>query len=112
MEEDLSRGVEDKDEEENPTKKTRKEMNKPKEEMEEPPTVKAKEKCGTAAEREEKTRTEKTTEFEKERKERIERAERLSKSWELLRLCKTLIEEEGTKWRKSVERREIDNCTQ
>ena len=42
------------------------------------------------------------------RKERIEKAERLSKSWEQLRLCKKIIEEEGTKWRKSAERREIE----
>ena len=47
--------------------------------------------------------------MEEERKAaRLEKAEKLSKSWELLRICKKMLEENGHKWTKSKERREIE----
>ena len=45
---------------------------------------------------------------ETEREERIEKARKLEKGWELMRLCKQLIEENGEKWKKSKERRDIE----
>ena len=42
---------------------------------------------------------------EEERKRLITKAEKLRKSWELLRVCREMIETEGDKWQKSKERR-------
>ena len=53
---------------------------------------------------EEETETEKERK-EKERDERIKRAENQKKSWELLKLCKKMIENDGVKWGISKERR-------
>ena len=43
---------------------------------------------------------------EAERLERIEKAKRMSRSWELLRLCREIMAREGVNWKKSEERRE------
>ena len=45
---------------------------------------------------------------EAEREERIERAGRMQKGWELMRLCRQMIEENGEKWKKSKERRDME----
>ena len=45
-------------------------------------------------------------EEEKARRDRKEKALRLQKSWELLRQCKAILEENGEKWKKSKERRD------
>ena len=42
------------------------------------------------------------------RKKRIDEARRKEKTWELLRLCRRTIEEEGSKWKVSKERREME----
>ena len=42
------------------------------------------------------------------RKERKERATKLSKRWELLRLCKEIMKSDGINWNKSKERRELE----
>ena len=43
---------------------------------------------------------------EEERQKRISKAKRMEQSWELLRLCHEMMEEEGYHWKKSKERRE------
>ena len=52
-------------------------------------------------EREEEMRRE-----EEERQERIKKSKHLEQSWELLRLCKEIMSEEGHNWKISKERRE------
>ena len=44
----------------------------------------------------------------KQRMERREKAAKLSKRWELLRVCKDMMKEEGINWKKSKERKERD----
>ena len=57
-----------------------------------------------------KEREEQITKEETERKERLEKAKRLQKGWELMRICKEIIEENGEKWKKSKERREYEKA--
>ena len=45
---------------------------------------------------------------EKERCDRIEKAKRMQKGWELMRLCRNMIEENGETWKKSKARRDIE----
>ena len=45
---------------------------------------------------------------ELERKKRIEQSKRLQQGWELLRVCKDLMEMNGYKWKISKERREME----
>ena len=42
------------------------------------------------------------------RKERREKAEKLSSRWELLRICKQMMKDEGLNWKRSQERREFE----
>ena len=53
-------------------------------------------------------REEKLLKEEAERSERLEKAKIMQKGWELMRLCKQLIEENEEKWKKSKERRELE----
>ena len=55
-----------------------------------------------------KEREENPLREEAERTERIEKAKRMQKGWELMRLCKQTIEENGEKWKKSKERRALE----
>ena len=43
---------------------------------------------------------------EEEREKRLEKARNLEKGWELLRICKEMIEKDGVKWNTSKERKE------
>ena len=45
---------------------------------------------------------------EEERNQRQEKARRLKQSYDLLRMCKEMMEKEGTNWAKSKERREYE----
>ena len=54
--------------------------------------------------KEEPNIVEKKKNEELEKKVRLERAARMERSWELLRMCKKMLEEEGTTWKKSKER--------
>ena len=56
----------------------------------------------------EEERTNKEIEDEKIKEERKRRAEKLSKGWELFKICKEIIEKEGGNWKISKERREIE----
>ena len=47
-------------------------------------------------------------EEEHRREKQIEKAKKLQKGWELMRLCRKTIEENGEKWRKSKERRDLE----
>ena len=42
------------------------------------------------------------------KEERIKKAEKLRRGWDLFRICKKMIEEEGSKWKICKERREIE----
>ena len=46
------------------------------------------------------------------RTERIKKAEQLKKSYELLRLCREVMANEGINWTKSKERRELEHRKQ
>ena len=53
----------------------------------------------------------KENELKEERKERMERGEherKVDKSFELLTLCKEMLQQEGETWHKSKERRELE----
>ena len=45
---------------------------------------------------------------EEERTNRIELSKKLKQGWELLRICKELMETEGYKWKISKERQELE----
>ena len=47
-------------------------------------------------------------EDETTKEERKRKAEKLRRGWELFRICKEMIEEEGGKWKKSQERRDLE----
>ena len=47
-------------------------------------------------------------EEETRRVERIEKARKLQRGWELMRMCKEMIEENGEKWKKTKERRDME----
>ena len=47
-----------------------------------------------------------------ERERRLQKASRLKKVWQLIRLCRELIEENGEKWQKSSDRRETERKEQ
>ena len=57
-------------------------------------------------------RQERLDEEEKERAGKIRKANRLEKGWELLNLCREIMEEEGYHWQKSKERREEERKKQ
>ena len=57
-----------------------------------------------------KDREEEMLREEIERTERMEKAKRMQRGWELKRLCKEMIEENGEKWKKSKERRECEKA--
>ena len=72
-----------------------------------------KEKNRKENEEEKKRMQEETAKQEsKEREERIKKANKLEKSWELLRQCRKMLEENGEKWRKSRERRDMERKQQ
>ena len=51
-------------------------------------------------------------EEEKSREKLIEKAKKLQKGWELMRLCRETIEENGEKWKKSKESRDLEKTEQ
>ena len=53
-------------------------------------------------------RNERIENEENERNMRIKESQRKERSYDLLRLCKSMIEEEGVKWKVSKERRDYE----